>query len=69
MPVQPLILASQTEYVTFKDLRPYSWLLDPFRYEDLGHAIASLPDMVLTPAEAKVTELRRLARTAEPGVP
>ncbi len=58
VPVQPLILASQAEYVTFGDIRRYPWVLEPFRYMDLAHAIASLPEMVLTPAEAKLTEMR-----------
>ena len=58
LPVQPLILASAAEYVTFKDILRYPWVLEPFRYENLDHAIASLPDMVLAPVEAKVTKLR-----------
>ena len=35
VPVQPLVLASQTEYVTFADIRRYPWVLEPFRYKDL----------------------------------
>jgi hypothetical protein len=58
VPVQPLILASQTEYITFVDIRRYPWVLEPFRYQDPDHAIASLPEMVLAPAEAKVAEMR-----------
>jgi uncharacterized protein YjbI with pentapeptide repeats len=58
VPVQPLVLASETEYETFKDIRRYPWILEPFRYEEPAHAISSLPEMVLTPADAKVTELR-----------
>ena len=58
VPVQPLLLASQTAYVTFADIRRYPWVLNPFRYESPAHAIAVLPEMVLTPAEAKVMELR-----------
>jgi len=59
VPVQPLVLASSTEYVTSIDLRRYHWYLEPFRYEDLDDAIKSLPEMILKPAEAKVIELRR----------
>ena len=59
VPVQPLVLASSTDYVTFADIRRYHWVLEPFRYRDLSHAIASLPEMILKPAEAKVMELRR----------
>jgi uncharacterized protein YjbI with pentapeptide repeats len=58
VPVQPLILASQTEYLSFGDMRRYPWVLEPFRYMDLAHAIASLPEMVLTPAEARLTEMK-----------
>jgi hypothetical protein len=59
VPVQPIVLASATEYVTFDDMRHYPWVLKLFRYTGLGHAIASLPEMVLTPVEAKVAEQRR----------
>jgi hypothetical protein len=58
VPVQPLLLASKTAYVTFSDLKPYPWVLEPFRYRDLDDAIASMPNMVLDPAEAKLKELR-----------
>ncbi len=57
--VQPLVLASATEYVTFDDIRRYPWVLEPFRYSSLEHAITSLAEMVLTPVEAKVAEQRR----------
>jgi uncharacterized protein YjbI with pentapeptide repeats len=61
VPVQPLILASQTEYVTFEEdiRRNRPWVLNPFRYRDPDHAIASLPEMVLGPAEEKVKEMRQ----------
>ena len=59
VPVQPLVWASQTEYVTSIDLCRYPWFLEPFRYKDLNDAIKSLPEMILKPAEAKVIELRR----------
>ena len=58
VPVQPLVLASARAYVTFDDLLRYPWVLEPFRYEDRDHAIASLSAMIVTPAEAKVTEIR-----------
>jgi hypothetical protein len=59
VPVQPLVLASAAEYVTFEDMLQYKWVLQPFRYEDLEHAIGTLPEMVLAPAEAKVSEIRK----------
>jgi hypothetical protein len=58
VPVQPLILASANPYVTFEDFKPYHWVLDPFRYRDLDHAISSLPNMVLDPVETKLKQLR-----------
>jgi uncharacterized protein YjbI with pentapeptide repeats len=59
VPVRPLVLASVTEYVTFDDIRRYPWVLEPFRYTDLDHAIASLQEIVLAPAEAKLNQQRR----------
>jgi uncharacterized protein YjbI with pentapeptide repeats len=59
VPVQPLILAHQEVPVSIRDLRrSYHWVLEPFRYDDPSHAIASLPEKVLGPAEAKVAEIR-----------
>jgi uncharacterized protein YjbI with pentapeptide repeats len=57
VPVQPLLLASAKLYVTFQDIARYSWVLPLFRYNDLDHAIASLPSMVLAPVEAKLKEI------------
>jgi hypothetical protein len=59
VPVQPLVMVSKTVYVTFDDIRRYPWVLEPFRYSDMDHAIALLPEMVLTPIEAKVAEQRK----------
>ena len=58
VPVQPLLLASSKEYVTFIDLLDFGWVLKPFRYENPDHAIKSLTEFVLTPVEAKVAERR-----------
>jgi uncharacterized protein YjbI with pentapeptide repeats len=59
VPVQPLILAHQEVPVSIRDLRrSYPWVLKPFRYKDPSHAIASLPEKVLGPAEAKVAKIR-----------
>jgi hypothetical protein len=58
VPVQPLLLASTTAFVTSEDYKNYHWVLEPFRYRDLDDAIASMPNMVLNPVEAKLRELR-----------
>ena len=59
VPVKPIILAPADVFVTFEDYKDCSWVLELFPYQDLSHAIASLPEMVLKPAEAKVVELRK----------
>jgi len=59
VPVQPLILESQTEYVTFDDYKDYPWVLKLFRYKNMKHAINSLPEKILKPAEAKLRKRRR----------
>ena len=59
VPVQPLVLGTADVYATFKEnYKHYHWVLPPFRYDDLDHAIASLPKMVLDPVEAKLKELQ-----------
>jgi hypothetical protein len=40
------------------DLKPYGWVLEPFRYQDLKHAILSLPNKVLGPVEKRLKKLR-----------
>jgi hypothetical protein len=60
VPVQPIILASQeAPYATFQDYKHYHWVLEPFAYDSLDHAIASLTEKVLKPAETKSIEMRR----------
>jgi uncharacterized protein YjbI with pentapeptide repeats len=58
VPVQPLLAASADAYITFQDLNAYHWVLEPFRYRDLEHAITSLPNRVLDPVETKLKQLR-----------
>jgi uncharacterized protein YjbI with pentapeptide repeats len=58
VPVQALLLAASTVYSTFEDIKRYPWVLEPFRYRDLDHAITALPSMVLDPIEAKLKQLR-----------
>jgi hypothetical protein len=56
VPVQPLLLASQHEYGMFESFRAYPWVLEPFRYENQNHLLASLGDLVISPAEAKARQ-------------
>jgi uncharacterized protein YjbI with pentapeptide repeats len=56
VPVQPLLLASQLEYGMFEHFRRYSWVLEPYLYEDQGGLLAALTDKVIGPAEKKAKE-------------
>ena len=52
VPVQPLLLKSQREYVMFEHFWRYPWVLEPFVYDDQDDLTASLSDRVIGPAEA-----------------
>jgi hypothetical protein len=56
VPVQPLLLASQQEYGMFEHIRRYSWVLEPFLYEDQDGLLAALTEKVIDPAEKKAKE-------------
>src|SRR5262245_13210956 len=56
VPVQPLLLASQYEYPMFEHFRRYSWVLEPFLYDDIPALLRSLSDRVIGPAEVKAKE-------------
>jgi len=58
VPVQPLVLASQSEYGMFEHFRRYHWVLEPVLYEDEGELLAELEAKVIAPAEAKAKEQR-----------
>jgi uncharacterized protein YjbI with pentapeptide repeats len=58
VPVQPLLLESETEYGMFRDFREYPWVLEPFRYTDKDTLLSKLREKVIAPAESKV-KLRR----------
>jgi hypothetical protein len=53
VPVQPVILNSQTEPGMFDFFRMYPWVLEPFLYEDQDGLLAVLADQVIGPAERK----------------
>lgn len=56
VPVQPLLLASQTEYGMFEHFRRYPWVLEPYLYEDQDRLLAAITEKVIGPAEAKARE-------------
>jgi hypothetical protein len=62
-PVAPLIEASEEPFAMFADLyQRYPWVLEPYRYEDLQHLLATFEAAVIARAEAKYAELTRERR-------
>jgi len=60
VPVAILIQRSSKEYALFDHIRRYDWVLEPYRYEDQAQLIASIGEMIIAPAEMKVSECRPL---------
>lgn len=58
VPVQPLLQVTTDEYGMFEHFKRYPWVLDPYRYGNIEELLASLPERVIMPAEAKAPELR-----------
>jgi uncharacterized protein YjbI with pentapeptide repeats len=57
VPVQPLLLTSESEYGMFEHFRRYPWVLDTYYYDNLNEVLASVEDNVISPAETKAREL------------
>jgi hypothetical protein len=57
VPVQPLIATSDYEYALFEHIRRYSWVLEPYQYENLDGLLDTLKEKVIEPAEIKAKEL------------
>jgi hypothetical protein len=51
VPVQPLLLASQSAYGLFEHVPRFPWVLEPYLYEDQNSLLNVLHDKVITPAE------------------
>jgi hypothetical protein len=58
LPVQPIILQGQSEFVSMSGLRKFPWLLPSFEYANTEHLMDDLEKCVVAPAEAKVLELQ-----------
>ena len=54
VPIQPVILNSQTEPGMFDFFRMYPWVLEPYLYEDQDGLLAAITDKVIGPADAGV---------------
>jgi hypothetical protein len=55
--VQLLLAIDARPYAMFIDHRKCQWMLDVYRYASREDLLASLQPRVISPAEAKVTEL------------
>jgi hypothetical protein len=56
--VRPIIVQGQREYGMFEHFKRYPWVLPVYEYADTPQLLASLTEQVISPAEAKVKELR-----------
>lgn len=57
LPVQPIILASQSEYGMFKDFFDHPSVLMPVRYKDVKDLLDSLEQKIIAPAVARSGEI------------
>jgi hypothetical protein len=58
LPVQPIMLHGQPEFVSLSHLRRFPWLLPTFEYDSQEHLLANLDKSVVDLADSKVLELR-----------
>jgi len=56
VPVQPLLLAGDSGYAMFEDLRFYPWVLPTFIYHNEQMLLASIKKKIIDPAVAKAKE-------------
>ena len=56
--VQPLLLAGASDFALFEFFRHFPWVLPTYQYETTDRLLDALSLHVITPAEAKVAELR-----------
>jgi uncharacterized protein YjbI with pentapeptide repeats len=58
VPVQPMLLVSQTEYGMFEHFKRYPWVLDTYYYDAIGEVIGVILEKIIKRLEDKVLELR-----------
>ncbi len=58
VPVQPLLLASQSEYGMFEHFKRYAWVLPVALYKSQDELLGLLEHSVIVPAETKLKEIR-----------
>jgi hypothetical protein len=62
LPIQPILLRGQPEFVTHLHLQDFPWFLPTFEYDDLGHLLANLD--IVADAEAKVKAVEEALKEA-----
>lgn len=58
VPVQPILLSSDTEYGMFEHFKRYPWVLKSYSYSDAKQLLRFFKEKVIDPAEAKIIELK-----------
>jgi hypothetical protein len=60
LPIQPILLSGQPEYVTFEtDVRPFNWVLDMVEYGAVEDLVATV-DRIIEPAEEWLERAKRV---------
>lgn len=59
VPIQPILLSSQSQYGMFEHFTRFPWVLPIQRYVDLDDLLSSLGEKVIAPAEAKAKVLQK----------
>jgi uncharacterized protein YjbI with pentapeptide repeats len=62
VPVQPLLMVSDSEYGMFEHFKRYPWVLKTHIYNNIESLISSLVEKVIVPAELKAMELQNYTR-------
>jgi hypothetical protein len=65
LPIQPVLLRGQREFVSLPYLMSFPCVLPIFEYDDLEHLSASLDKSIIAPAEAKMKALQERRRMFE----
>jgi hypothetical protein len=56
VPVQPLLLRSQSEYGMFEHFRRFPWVLDAYHYDNKEQLLQSIDTHVITPPERRLLD-------------
>jgi uncharacterized protein YjbI with pentapeptide repeats len=59
VPVQPILHVSATEYGTFEHCELYDWVLETYRYNDLGDLLKNLKEKIIDPAIDKSNQQQK----------